>query len=657
MKYIIRLSLLLWIATTTLIGALHAQVYTPPTGGPDPVPAPSPQPAPSSANNGGASTQSKSILGEEVPFLDPTNDTISFGGRTFPVGDTRLLGARYDKYLNEPEDKSNEFKDYRKIIKAVMKSVAPVTPGSYDEKIRNSVKLMEKASQYDMDANLCSTITNAVYTSYLSKKDINYKKRAIQELDDETKRLINKMKIIEERRSITTSGSQDPKAGGQAPASPTQQNQSSIEYVQGLKRLAEIEVLKKKYESEATINSVQSKILYQAMIVQLFVQRRFEHALIACQLYNMIFNDGDAKLRLQKGSDASKVFGETMGMPPTVSTVEAVSQEIILDTTRAIEAIDLLIRGKQLTAANKRLAEAYFLGEYLEPVRVLPLAQKQQLFAYTKDLYSLVSAIDGKDFTRANELVTTLKANSADFDDSKATSYIEGMTRASDLHLANAQKAMIDKDNAKAQEEVKQAMTIWPKNPRLKDLDKAVVASNELVVAKQDFERLLAEGNYRQIFKDQYRYAPVIQGDSRLEDAFKQIIENILEIEKSIAKAKEFANMGQPNAAWEELRLLRSKKVFSTDPELGKQIEELSPRVSELASSLDTAKRLEDDQETGSALSWYMKARSIYPNSKYANDGIERLMKRIFSGGSSNRVLPEPSSSSPGSTSDSTGGE
>jgi hypothetical protein len=46
---------------------------------------------------------------------------------------------------------------------------------------------------------------------------------------------------------------------------------------------------------------------------------------------------------------------------------------------------------------------------------------------------------------------------------------------------------------------------------------------------------------------------------------------------------------------------------------------------------LNKAKNFEQrrDKQTGSALSWFLKARSIYPRSEMAANGINRLAKEI----------------------------
>ena len=98
-------------------------------------------------------------------------------------------------------------------------------------------------------------------------------------------------------------------------------------------------------------------------------------------------------------------------------------------------------------------------------------------------------------------------------------------------------------------------------------------------MARKDFDRLIAEQNYREIFKRQYEFAPVIKDDEGRLDAFTQIIENIKRIEIALNKAAEFANLGSSYSAWEQLAELREE--FPDDPNLGRELEKLAPKVSD----------------------------------------------------------------------------
>ncbi len=88
--------------------------------------------------------------------------------------------------------------------------------------------------------------------------------------------------------------------------------------------------------------------------------------------------------------------------------------------------------------------------------------------------------------------------------------------------------------------------------------------------------------------------------------------------------------MGQDYAAWEQLAALR--KEFPDDPKLGGELERLAPDVADFTKALNKARAFEErkDQQVGSALSWYLKARSIHPRSDMAEAGIQRMLEEIL---------------------------
>ena len=171
---------------------------------------------------------------------------------------------------------------------------------------------------------------------------------------------------------------------------------------------------------------------------------------------------------------------------------------------------------------------------------------------------------------------------------------------------------------------------IWPTNPKLAEFRKLVASSSGLVTIRNDFDRLLREKNFREIATRQYEIAPAIQGDATREDAFKQIMTNLMKIEAAIGKASEFSKANQSYAAWEQLAEIREQ--FPDDPKLGRELELLAPKVADFTKALDKARQFESrtPKQTGSALSWYLKARSIHPQSKLADDASKRLAQEIL---------------------------
>ena len=151
-----------------------------------------------------------------------------------------------------------------------------------------------------------------------------------------------------------------------------------------------------------------------------------------------------------------------------------------------------------------------------------------------------------------------------------------------------------------------------------------------MVTIRNDFDRLLSEENYREIFKRRFEFVPVIKGDPTREDAMTQILENIQKIEIALNKASEFANIGNAFAAWEQLAELREE--FPDDPNLGRQLERLTPKVSTFVNALERAKHFErrKPQQTGSAISWFLRAMRMYPDSQMAEEGFQRLLERVL---------------------------
>ncbi|MDP9292539.1 MAG: hypothetical protein M3O82_09275 [Verrucomicrobiota bacterium] len=69
---------------------------------------------------------------------------------------------------------------------------------------------------------------------------------------------------------------------------------------------------------------------------------------------------------------------------------------------------------------------------------------------------------------------------------------------------------------------------------------------------------------------------------------------------------------------------------FSDDSKLNQVRANLTTEAADFVRTLRTAEQLEQKDQTGSGLAWYLKAQKIYPASEFARDGIDRLVKKIM---------------------------
>lgn len=625
-------------------------------------------------NVGGGGQQqqqkSNSPFGNELPFFDPSGEVVAWNGRTWAATDNRLMAARFERFLNEPEEDSEAAREYRETIAQILEQVSPHHPGGPN--FAGGVRLLPKASSFPADAKLCDSLSQAIYTAVLAKKDVAATRALNIAMEEEKQRLIRNADISAQNNRNGARRSFGPQGGGgnnnnnQANNTNTNNNQNnnqgggggggttteapapgtgtgSLAYQESERRITEIEGIKKENMSKGEIQIFQAKVQYQALMMQFFVQRRFEHVVMASRFYNQIFKDGDSKLHIDKKSDMSKLFSESLGTSPTVSALDSLASEAIRDVDQGVEAFKFLLEKKEFQDAAKRLQESYMSGEYMPSIRTLPRTDKRKILEFVRESYKLIAAIDAKDYATAKTLVAKLKETSGDFDSTKADAAIATYTRVSNMHIDAAKLAASKSDHEKASQEIQKAMEVWPQNPKLAEFDKLVETGSGMAVAKNDFDRLVSESNYREIFRRQYELAPAIAGDANREEAFKQIITNLGKIEAAIGKASEFSKAGQKEAAWEQLAEIR--KDFPDDPKLGSELERLAPDVADFTKALMTAREFEErrDKQVGSALSWYLKARSIYPRSEMAEQGIERMLEQI---------LPDDRSSAKASSSD-----
>lgn len=627
-------SAFLLAATASLASA---QVYTPP---PKDNPPGNPPAQDTIIRREPQTRNDAPVAGNELPFLDPSSELVSWNGHSWAATDNRLLSARFERYLNEPADDSEEASAYRETIAAILEQISPHHTGGPD--FSGAVSLLPRASSYPGDAKLCDSLSQAIYAAVLAKKDVSKTRSLNEAMENEKKRIIqtNDFKAATETApALKKDGSNDrdskgdnqPEESSGAPGS-TGRGSDSLSYTEGVRRIAEIEALKKTNTAKNEVQLVQAKVQYQALMVQFFVQRRFEHVMMASRFYHQVFTDGDNKLRLNKNSDVSKMISETFGTSPTVAALDSLASEAIRDVDKGVEAFQFLSERGELESAAKRLSEAYMVGEFMPSIQTLPRDEKRRVLEFVRQSYKLIAALDAKDYATAESLVAQLKETASDFDPTKAEAAIATYTRVSNMHIDGAKLAASQGDNEKAATEIKSAMEVWPQNPKLAEFDQMVAQGSGLAQARHDFDRLMSESNYREIHRRQYELAPAIQGDAEREDAFKQIIGNIFRIDGALEKASEFEKMGQAYAAWEQLATLREE--FPDDPKLGRKLEQLAPNVADFTKALDRARTFEErtDSQIGSSLSWYLKARSIYPGSELAKKGIDRLSGQILPG-------------------------
>lgn len=617
--------------------AMGQMMYNPPATGGTPAPA-SPQPANPSgsiqpnAYQPGSQGDAKSLYGNELPFLNPQDGTVTINGQTLNMGSFREIEARFNKYLSQPEENTEDAREYQKIFNKIHDVLSMRKERlAADNVLRQVVDLLTAASSNPLDGGVSDALCQAIYTAWQAKTNGKNKGKMMDAMEREIRTNTQKMSLMESGVT-TSSGSASNQKGGKKGNSDSNPARDNPRYKYLEKRVVEMQARKLKLETEQVLTVTEAKIVFQSTLVQLFAQRRFDHVSIGCGVYSRLFNDGDTKLRLEKGSDAAKMFGGTLGVPPTVSVLDNLSRELARDSDRHMKAVNNLVDSHHYVDALERLNEALLIGEFMAPVSTFPYEKKQKLYAFKRDVEKLFELMNGKDYEEALTLVEDLKKTSRDFSTGRAESAISAAVFASDAYIAQGQEALAKGDRAKLEECLKKAIEIWPKNPRLLPLRNAMMAAGQQSHALEDFKRFHKNKNYRRIFDNQHEFAVLVKDDPELQAQFVDDLAKMAVIERALGAARQREAMQDVYGAWEELQQLRlrDQKLFVNDQELNSQYLDLTTKASRLVKLLDDAENARNAKEVGSALGKYMEAKKLYLHSRFAKEGIESLLDEVL---------------------------
>ena len=570
----------------------------------------------------------KPFLGTDVPIFNPGTEVFSWDGQNWNINNNRLMRARFEKYLNTPADNSEDDKEYRNVLKKILDSLSPHKRGN--NHLQDAVSLLPRASNYRIDSNLCDSLSQAILGVYYGQKN------AVA-LAEQNAALNKERKLLNWNVEVATSESLIDEArrrNAKSENSNKQQNQgkavSNTGRVAGyIQRLAEIEALRIANKTKIGISEVQAKIEYQALILQFAVQRRWEHVLIATRIYRRLFRDGDGVIEIKKDSDADKMLAKGLGLTPTVTSLDMFANEVLREVDEAVVAFEFLADKNELETASKRLAEAFFIGEYLPRIRTLDREKKMKVQSFVRDADSLLSAMDVRDYKNANEIIERMRVQALDFNYSKAKAGIEFYTNMSNTSIAQAKIAAQKGNTDEYKKQMQMAIEAWPLNPQIKEQNDLFASIADVqVTTLNELDTLLAQGNKREIMKNRGRFIAAVQNDQKRTQQLESILNDVLLLEQEIAIIKGLNDNDNPWGAWEIARNAQEK--FSDDNELLKLSVELGEKVSPFVRVIKRAEKLEDEKHNGMSLTWYLKAKSIYPKSTYAKDGMNRLLNIIL---------------------------
>jgi hypothetical protein len=589
-----------------------------------------PSPVQSSSGSSGSSKSSdplqgnSSFLGKDIPVFNPGSEIVSWDGKNWNINQNRLFQARFEKYLSAPEETTDDDRDYNQIIRSILDKLVPDKVNN--RSLTEAFGLLTRASHFDIDANLSDALAQQVYSYWVARRQDQELADVNADLETQTRDIEYKLQLAAKEQTVTLAAPTpgNSKNSGSSKSSSKHANATTTALT---RRMTEITALKLKNTTKRELSEVQVKLEFQALMVQFFLQRRFQHVLMATRFYRHVVDDGKGSLKV--GGEAKNFFSTTTGMPPTVGTLDTMASEAIRDVREGVSSYKYLLQQNELESASKRLGEAFAIGEYVPEIRTLPRDQKRQALVFSQKANRLLSALEVKDYALAEDIVKDLEKSAKDFDNSKVLAAIETARTISKMHLAKAKNAAVSGDKQTLESELKEATMIWPRNPALAEVSSQIFSQADVQQqALIELDQLISQKNYRQIYDDKVRFIAATALQPNRQDKLKKILEDMQTIEGAIMRSNEISKRGDFAGAWENAE--RVAKTFPDDSKLSQLRANLTTEAADFVRTVRTAQQLEDKGQTGSSLAWYLKAQKLYPPSEYAQEGIYRLVKQII---------------------------
>ncbi len=660
----------------------------------------------SKAATGGARPpqMNQGFMGRDVPAFDPGSEVMSYDGKLWNINNNRLFRARFEKFLNASAATDKADVEYRETIDKILELLAP--GNAKKQNIDAAFALLKKASNYKDDANLCRTMSDAIYAAQTSLSTIDRLKRENQILEKQrtSKEWNREMAAKTSSLGINTS------AKDSDVAKENQKIERDARLATASRQLSDVAQTIENNKLRIAATELTTKGHLQALIMQYFATRRFEHVIIANRFYRAIYTDGDNSIEvykkmvdslpINKDAGQAKITGELNpqvsasegvmdqdaavgggaggngtnvniynGTPRTrtgssfsakgaklgmenfgiesltggaagaaqtisklvssLSQIDSLANEAIRDINEGVEAYKFLLEQGELQSATERLAETFALGEYMPSVRLLPREDKRRALEFSQKTNELLAALEVNDLTRAEKLVNEIQVIAKDFDTSKPLAKIETAKTISSMHLAKARNAAVSGDKSAMEAELRSAAEIWPRNPALSEVGTTIFNQSDVQQqAMNDFDRLLSQGNHRQIYNDKLRFIAASALYPEKQQQLTEVLQKMATVEGAILKAKEIAGRGDPAGAWESVEA--AQKEFPNDTELNQLRATLTTQAADFVQTLNKAQTLEKQDQPGPSLAWYLQARKKYPASTFARDGIDRMSAKVL---------------------------
>jgi hypothetical protein len=354
---------------------------------------------------------------------------------------------------------------------------------------------------------------------------------------------------------------------------------------------------------------------FASYIKALFDSHRYMQVIIAADFYRNLFNQDE--------------------YPVDMATEVNTALEANQHASQNVEVFKFDAGQGHIQGAANELQAGFTENEFYPGLKALDRDEKTKVGDFLDKIDILKNQIESRQFGQVESEVADIQKIASDFDPTKPLALVQATKLSSELRLGKAKLLAQQGELTDAMKEFQGAAEEWPGNPELTSSANTFFGTEDVKnQSTDDFDRLVADQDYRKIAEKAMLFGPAVQGDPKREGELKDAVNRVQKAEMASEKANMLVMGGDVDGAWETIQA--AVNDWPDDVQLNKTLASLSTRCADFVSAINKARDAQEKKEYGYSLTWYVNAQSYYPASTIANSGIEEVSKRILSPGSDN---------------------
>ena len=500
--------------------------------------------------------------------------------------------------------------------------------------------LLFVAAEHEVDGNNCLTIATQVKKIWAMRaefRDLNITKNQLEALRKTQEGIVvNRAERMEEAND-SKANTPTTANGGKTGLTKTSQGQTELGYRVKDEQRTQAEILAK--NAEMTALGLKAQVEFQSQMVGFLLARRYRHCLITSAFYRVLFKGGNQNIKV--GAKEVKEFFPVSDFVPTLESVDTLAREAMNDVTTGMRTVDDLYKQGELYGAFERLQETYFLGEFEPAVMMYDQAKKREMLDLWRDLRELQRLGDERDLANVEGYVNKVRGRARDFPGAAILSRVNNAINASNMAVLSAKQAALSGDTAKAEAALERATKIWPQNPAVKQFaDQVVSRQDKLSQMVPEFDRMIAEARWREVFNKKLEFALALAQDKARSDKLREVINRVGELDANIQKASVLASQNNPYLAWDVIVEISKKE--GDDLVLAKTRSDIAPLVADYARLIGQAEKLEREGGEAAALTAWLSAQDLNPASPACGAAVKRLAALVAKSGAAKATATTP---------------